>query len=369
MMLSDWKWLSGVMRVSVVHPAELSESDVAAWRRFQQGDPSLANPFLSPEFTRLVATVRSDVAVAAIEDGNALSGFFPFQRRGGIGLPVGGGLSDCQAVIAAPGWECDARALVRAAGLSFYEFSNVRASQRLFVPFHRTVSASPLLILGEGGFDAYARALRDAGGNAVTRTQANARRLERRLGPLRFAMHDADPNSLRHLIDWKRQQYLRTGGMDVFSRPWTVELLERIHATQSEEFAGVLSTLWAGDSLVAAHMGMRSATVLHHWFPAYDRTHSQLAPGRVLLLDMIRGARAAGIRTIEFGVGGEDYKNRFANGEILVADGLVGSVSVPLLRRRLWDGAERIAYRVLRGNASQRAADLFFRARWERNHR
>ena len=72
--------------------------------------------------------------------------------------------------------------------------------------------------------------------------------------------------TLRQLIKWKRHQYHRTGVADVFARRWTNALLERIHATRSGMFAGVLSTLSAGDSIVAMHMGMRSASVLHCGF-------------------------------------------------------------------------------------------------------
>ncbi len=360
------------MRVSVLKPEELNEDQLAAWVRFQSGDPSLASPFLRPEFTRLAALARQDVAVAVVEEGDGSRAFFPFQRRRRSGMPVGGGLSDCQAVIAAPDWSFDARALVRAAGLALYEFTNMRAGQRPFAPFHRRVVDSPVIDLAHGGFDAYARERRAAGRNIVTQTQSHARRLERQLGPLRFVMHDPDPRALQLLIEWKRMQYRRDrwgGALDVFSHRWAVELLERVHAEQAAGFAGVLSTLWAGDSMVAAHMGMRSPTVLHYWFPAYDGAHTKLAPGRILLLEMIRGAAAAGIRAIELGAGDEGYKDRFANAAFPVASGLVGSPSLPLWNRRLWHAAEAVARRIPIARGGRRADELFFRAEWRRNHR
>lgn len=360
------------MRMNVVRPKDLAEDHLVAWRRFQQCDPFLASPFLGPEFTQLVATVRPDCWTAIVEDGGGLRGFFPFQRRRRVGRPIAGGLSDCQAVVAAPGWDFDARALIRAAGLAVYDFTHMRAGQRAFVPFHRTVSTSPVIDLAEGGFDAYAQERRAAGRNVVTQTMSHARRLERQLGPLRFAMHDPDPRSLELLIAWKRQQYRQDrwgGALDVFSHPWAVELLERLHSVQSAGFAGVLSTLSAGDRMIAAHMGMRSSSVLHYWFPAYDDSYSKLAPGRILLLEMIRAAPAAGIRAIELGAGDEGYKDRFANDAIPVATGFVGTASVPLLRRHLRHGAEAAARRLLVGRAGQRAAEFFFRAEWEQNHR
>lgn len=360
------------MRVILLRPQELAGGQLAAWRRLQEGNPALASPFLRPEFTQLVAAVRRDVIAAVVEQDGEERAFFAFQRRRRVGRPVGGGLSDCQAIVAAPGWDCDARALVRAAGLSVYAFTHMRADQCPFVPFHRQVVESPLIDLGEGGFEAYAQERRAAGRNVVTQTMSHARRLERQLGPLRFVMHDPDPRSLHRLIEWKRHQYRqdRWGGpLDLFSHRWTVELLERVHAARTEAFGGVLSTLWAGNAMVAAHMGMRSSTVLHYWFPAYDPAHAKLAPGRILLLEMIRGAAAAGIRRIELGAGGEGYKSRFANGSVPVAAGFVGSPSLPLWGRRLWQAAEAVARRVPIGRGGRRADEMFFRAEWKRNHR
>lgn len=359
------------MRVNVLRPEELDEGQLAAWSRFQNGDPLLASPFLRPEFTRLVALVRRDVMAAVLEEHGELRGFFPFQRRWRSGRPVAGGLSDCQAVIAAPGWDFDAPALVRAAGLAVYEFTQMRADQSPFAPFHRKVVDSPAIRL-EGGFDAYAQERRAAGRNVVTQTMSHARRLERQLGPLRFVMHDPDPRSLHRLIGWKRRQYQRDrwgGALDVFSHRWTVDLLERVHAAQGTDFAGVLSTLWAGDRMVAAHMGMRSSTVLHYWFPAYDEIHAKLAPGRILLLEMIRGAAAADLRAIELGAGDDGYKDRFANAAFPVASGFVGVPSLQLWGRRLWHAAEAVAHRVPVAWGGRRADELLFRLEWERSHR
>ena len=360
------------MRVSVLRPQELSDGQLAAWRRLQDGNAGLASPFLRPEFALLTAAVRQDVFAAVVEQDGEEHGFFAFQQHRRVGRPVGGGLSDCQGIVAVSGWDCDARALTRAAGLTVYTFTQMRADQRPFVPFHRQAAESPVIDLAEGGFASYAQERRAAGRNIVTQTMSHARRLERQLGPLSFVWHDPDPRSLTRLIEWKRHQYRQDrwgGALDMFSHRWTAELLERIHAMQTKGFGGVLSTLWAGSTMVAAHMGMHSSTVLHYWFPAYDPVHAKFAPGRILLLEMVRGAAAAGIRRIELGAGDEGYKRRFANGAVSVAAGFVGSPSLPLWGRRLWHAAEAVARRVPIGRGGRRADELFFRVEWERNHR
>lgn len=111
------------MRVSVVRPGELGPDDIASWRAMQSSTPSLANPFLSPEFTVAVGEFRPSARVAVLSDGPDVVGFFPFERgRLGAGMPIAAGLTDCQGVIHAPGLEWDARELLRACRLSHVAF-------------------------------------------------------------------------------------------------------------------------------------------------------------------------------------------------------------------------------------------------------
>lgn len=354
-------------RVRVVRPEDLSDREVDAWRRFQGLSPALESPYLCPEYVRLVASVRPGVAVAVAERGGETAGFFPFQRRGAVGKPVGGPLSDCQAVLAAPWWEWDPEALVRAAGLSVQDFTHLRAEQRAFAPFHRAVEVSHTIDLRRG-FDDYVKGRKEHGprlpqasSGLPHQTLERARRLERRHGPLRFTMHDPDPAMLRRLIAWKSAQYERTGVPDVFARRWTVDLLERIHAARSPHFAGVLSTLSVGGTTVAAHMGMRSASVLHWWFPAYDIAHAKLSPGAILLMETCRHAACAGIRTVELGAGAEPYKLLVADGGIEVAAAFVGSASPPFWYRHARYAVEAFAARLPIGPAARLPGKLFRR--------
>jgi len=328
-------------RVQCVDPHELTEAHLSEWRSFQSSNPALASPFLTPEFQLLVSELRPNVEVAVFEENGRIAGFLPFERQGRIGKPVGGALSDCQAVIAAPWWNWNPIDLVRGIGLSVYDFTHHRGEQAQLKPFHCVLERSHTIEL-ERGFAAYVEECRLRGsGNmsgAPHTTLARKRRLERQLGPVRFEMYDFEPCSLRQLIAWKSLQYNRARHpSDAFARPWTVSLLERIHATRTRTFAGVLSTLSAGDTLLAAHMGMRSESVLHWWFPAYDPNPSYLkfSPGLILLLELCRAANEFGIRTIELGPGDEPYKLLVANGQIDVGAGFVGCTSIPLSCRRL----------------------------------
>jgi CelD/BcsL family acetyltransferase involved in cellulose biosynthesis len=327
-------------KVELLKPIDLTEDHLAEWRYFQNCNAALASPYFTPEFTFLVSQVRPNVMVAVFEESGRIAGFFPFEQRGRAGRPVGGALSDCQAVIAAPWWDWDPIELIRAVGLSVYDFTHHRAEQNLLGAFHRSVHTSHTIDLTRG-FDAYVRECRDRWQHAPSstsglphQTMARCQRLERRIGPLRFEMHDPNPQSLRQLIAWKRQQFCKTGAADVFARRWTNVLLERIYATQGGTFAGVLSTLSVDNKIIAAHMGMRSTSVLHWWFPAYDVTQAKFSPGLVLLLEICRRAEEFGIRTVELGYGDEPYKLLVANSGIPVAAGFIGQPSLETRYRR-----------------------------------
>jgi CelD/BcsL family acetyltransferase involved in cellulose biosynthesis len=115
---------------------------------------------------------------------------------------------------------------------------------------------------------------------------------------------------------------------DRFRAPRNVALLERIQATRTEAFAGILSALYAGPDLVAVHMGMRSREVWHWWFPAYEPRFARYSPGTILLLRMAAEAGRLGIRAIDLGRHDELYKERLKSGSVEIAE---GTVSVPSL--------------------------------------
>jgi CelD/BcsL family acetyltransferase involved in cellulose biosynthesis len=123
------------------------------------------------------------------------------------------------------------------------------------------------------------------------------------------------------LVQWKSQQYCRVGAADIFKLRWTRELLDRIQVLDKPHFAGRLSALYAGDKLVAAHLGMRSERVWHWWFPAYDLAYAKYSPGIHLLMLTAGQAAATGHRELDFGKGNETYKSVFADTTRAIAEG------------------------------------------------
>lgn len=331
------------MRVAVLPASQLTDDHVRLWSAIQQSEPSLASPCFRPEFAQAVAAVRSDVSVGVLEDGGQTSGFFPFQRSWGkAGRPVGDPLSDFQGIIAGNPCAWNAEELVRACGLTAWRFDHLLSDQQPFRPFHQVETLSPFVDLSRG-FAAYEEDRCRAGSREIVRIRANVRAAQRQVGPLRFEFHTSDGRVFETLVRWKSEQYRGTGCTNVFALPWVLRLLERIRRQQGAMFAGVLSALYLGDRLAAVHLGMRSADVLHYWFPAYDPELGRHSPGRICLLEIAKAAAAQGVRRIDLGKGMEPYKSRLMSGAISLAEGIVECGSLRRALGRRWRSTRRLA--------------------------
>jgi CelD/BcsL family acetyltransferase involved in cellulose biosynthesis len=311
------------VQISVIHPDDLGPAEIARWHSLQVRTDSLANPFLSPEFTVAVGRLRPSARVAVLNDGPAITGFFPFERRKlGVGVPIAAGLTDCQGLICAPGADWDPRMLLRACGISVWQFDHLAAGQQLFQPYQAAVLPSPVIDLVDG-FDAYCQELQASSPRFGKDVARKARKLARDAGEVRLVTDSRDIDALRSLMAWKSDQYRRTGRVDRFSRPWIVALLEALLDTRSDHFSSILSVLYAGDAPVAAHFGMRFERVLAYWFPSYDTSYAAYSPGAIHNLRMVEAAAAAGIELIDLGKGAKRYKETMKSRDIFVAEGVV----------------------------------------------
>jgi CelD/BcsL family acetyltransferase involved in cellulose biosynthesis len=295
----------------------------------QRATPSLAHPFLSPEFAMTVGRFRPGARVAVLTEGQCVSGFFPFEkRRFGSGAPVCGGLTERQGVVHAPGADFDPRELLRGCHLSAWRFDNLVIDQKPFAPYHATTVPSPVIDLSDG-FEAYYEGLRAKSQRFCRELARRTRKLEREFGELRLIAGSCDINVLRILMAWKSEQYRRTDHVDRFKQPWLVELLEALLATRTTQLSGMLSGLYAGDRLVAAQFGLRTEDLLVGWFTGYETSLGKYSPGLVHIKALAEEMAAAGIRTIDMGGGAKNYyKETMKSYDGFVAQGIVAGRSV-----------------------------------------
>jgi len=320
--------LTSDVTLTVCRPGELTAADRAAWTAMQakahlHGSPELANPFLSPEFTLAVGRCRRGVRIAVLREGGEPAAFFPFQRSAaGVGRAIGLGVSDSQGLVHRPGFTWDARDLLRACGLSVWEFDHLVEGQAPFEAGASGTFPSPVMDVDQG-YEAYLAGLRARSPKFTRTTLAKERKLGRDAGEVRYVHDERDPEALRRLMAWKSAQYRRTGRSDRFAHPWITGLVQQLFHTRSDPFAGILSVLYADGKPVAAHFGLRTERVLACWFPAYDPEYAKYSPGLVLHLRMAESAAADGIAYLDLGRGQKEYKDSLKTRELMVSEGWV----------------------------------------------
>lgn len=322
----------------------LGPRDWEAWEAIVAAAPDLQSPYFSAAFCRIVAACSGDVWVGRLRSGAETVGFFPFHRRRfGAALPLARGLSDQHGVVGSGGLELDPRALLRACGVKAFEFHHLLAAQRAFRPFSIAESKSPIVNL-RGGYAVYRQDI-ERQSAVLSKTEASRSRLSREVGTVRVELDGRDPGLLQVLQRWKSAQYRRTGGRDIFVDRWTREVVAHLSRSREPGCVGMLSVLWAGDRQVALHFGMRSADVLHYWFPAYDPQYARYSPGLILLAELVRWAANLGLRMIDLGKGDAAYKTRLSNGAIALLEGRVERPSAIAAWRRARRLIARIADR------------------------
>jgi CelD/BcsL family acetyltransferase involved in cellulose biosynthesis len=310
------------VKYSVIDMEGLDAGLVAAWRSIQEREPRFESPYFCPEFTQAVGSVRDDVRVVVIENDGRPAGFFPHQRAAwGRASPVGGALSDYHGVIAAPQAEWSAVELMRAAGLSVWSFDHLVDPAGRFAPYVTASATSPQIDLENMP--------------KLQEIARKARKLAREVGELSFSLHAPGSGALERVVEWKSEQYRRTGLTDAFGVRWTGELLRRLMGIEAAGFAGACSVLRAGDEIVAVHAGMRSRGVLHWWFPTYDARYAAYSPGIILLLRIAEAAAALGIGKIDLGKGDARYKRSLMTGAAPLREGFVELPSLAATARRL----------------------------------
>lgn len=309
------------MKITTIAGHELGADLAERWAALQRADAALESAYFHPAFTRCAASAKPNVEIAVIEDAGSVVGFFPFERTTpSLGEPVGSFMSDYHGLVTAAETAVDARDLLRACRLSAWDFSHLPLARLPRGVRAEQVVASPLLDLSDG-YAAYVERKRASGSEVISQTNRRERRLAREIGPVRYEAHESDPAALDTILAWKSAQYLRTGNPDIFRLSWPRALLAAIHETQMEGFAGTLSTLYAGDRLIAGHFGMRSHSSWHYWFPAYDPEFSKYSPGLILILKMAESAASMGVRMIDLGTGALLYKDRLATGSAMLSAG------------------------------------------------
>ncbi|MDZ4321178.1 MAG: GNAT family N-acetyltransferase [Phenylobacterium sp.] len=291
--------------------SELDPQARALWAQFRDRDPALSSPYFDLRYVLAASAVAPHAQVAVIRRNGEIVGFLPFQRRGGAIQPMAAPLTDYHGLIARPGAEIDLKVVLEHLQARRFRFGGLVGGQG------RTVNAAapkPAMIADlTGGYDAYLEGRRAAGqGSFLKDKRRRQRQLAEQVGPLSFTL-SADADMLEMIIAEKRAQMRRTGQHDVFSTPWTQDLLRQLNDDSDPDFGLRVAVLKAGDKVVAAEAGLLSGSVYHLWFPIYDPDFARYSPGALMTLETLRVLADRGVAFADFGPGAEDYKRAFAD--------------------------------------------------------
>ncbi len=345
-----------MLKAERLRPSQLGEAETTAWSRMMAATPHLQRAFFSRGFALACEATHGHAHVTVLHESGRIRGFLPFQfpspwhARVRLAERIGGELSDNAGLVAEPGLRVDPATLLRRCRLGGLFLTHLAEGQEAFGLDAPNWEIGHQIDLRDGS-DAYFTALRATRKGFVQDTERRLRRAARDYGPLNFSFtpHPVRQDVLQ-LIERKRQQYQRTDVTDVFADPQRLRLLEVLAESAASDCLPVLTTLTAGDRVLAQHLGLRHQDVLSYWFPVYDPDAQKVSPGRLLLWHMLAQADTLGIRFVDRGEGDSEAKRDFSTGTSrfgrasLFARTMRGGIA------RLWQSAE---WRLTRMRAGQ----------------
>ncbi|CAM3452453.1 GNAT family N-acetyltransferase [Kibdelosporangium persicum] len=298
----------------------LTEDDFTAWRAIRDGDSRWDSPYFTPEY---IAAVHAGQPVdVLLGDGFV----WPLHKTGSSARPAGSPGADFQGPLLEPGVRFSPRRILTDVGIRCLSFDHLLDGYRDLDPYVEERRTSPVMDVS-GGLDGYTKRVTKSGRDKMSEARRLTSKVSRELGPVEFTVEATE--GLGRVIAMKREQYASTGAKDHFADQANQDLLYRLHAGN----LGVLSTVYAGPHLLAAHFGIRSGEVLHWWFPVYDRKFGTYSPGWILLREMVMAAPRLGINRIDLGRGEDEYKRRAMTGSSTVCIGAVASGPRTTVRR------------------------------------
>ena len=331
------------MRALLTRPGDLGPTEEAAWRALQRAGPGTESPFCSLTFARAVGRARPGARVVVLEDGPVTAAFLAFQPgRDGLARPIGWPMNDLHCVVGAPPPE-ELRRAVHAAGVRGWRFEHAPAAHPS-LDGHRydgTVVHVPVIDLA-GGYPAWFAGVGRRGRSPITRSPRRRAALARAAGELTLEWHSSRTGDLGRLFAWKAARYEQTRRLLADPTVWGI--VEELSVSDDPACRGKLSVLRAGDTPIAADLGLLGPRGLAGWFAGYDPDHQRFSPGTILFLAVAEAAVDQGVERFDLGYGQHRYKVPLASSTYPVAAGTVWAHRSEALARRAY---RRLVYRPL----------------------
>jgi CelD/BcsL family acetyltransferase involved in cellulose biosynthesis len=311
-----------MLDVETLHPSLLSAADVALWRSLAAPAGGFGNPLFGPDFAQAVGAVREDARVAVVRRAGETLGFLAYHRRpGGLARPIGSPLADYHGLVSRPDAGLDLAEVLRAADVSVFRYTGLVDPHAVFPASPETDRTAYLIDLRATTAEAYLEAVRAQSPKKIKNYRRLDNKLDREVGPVRLVAGDVSREAFNQLIDWKREQLVRTGGHDFLRADWTRELMAELFARRDGELRGLMINLYAGDTLVGGHFGIRQGDVYHPWIASTNPEHAAWSPGQIFFLRAIAAMPGLGLTRYDLGPGHDHYKRSYGLSTVTIGEG------------------------------------------------
>lgn len=331
------------MQFEIAGAGQLTSEQLSVWRTLHAQGLCGGSPFLRPEYVLAVARFRANVEVALAKSAGEIVAVFPFERvRSSLGQAAGGLMSDGDGIVAGQGVSVDLPALLRACSLSEWRFEHLDTAQALFKPYCSYLAPAAIIDLSKG-MQHYLDTKSASGSRILQQSQRKKRKINRELGPVKFVFRSDEAEVLDKLLEMKSAQLAKKGKVDVFQEIWLSRTIKELAGIDHSGFTGCLSALYAGDKIIATHIGLRSHGVFTSWIPAYDMSFAAYSPGLVMHLELLQHTAEQGVEKIDLGRGINQLKSSLMTHSAPLA---VGCVRRKRLRSRVRQFGVQVNYRM-----------------------
>jgi CelD/BcsL family acetyltransferase involved in cellulose biosynthesis len=326
-----------MMTVSAIRPNELGASEEKLWREYQNLSPLGGHPFFSLTYARAACQADERGRVAVVEDGGKIRAFIPYTSGPDrIATALGGGFTLLDGLVS-DGDPVDLKAVIRKAELRGWRFSHAPTELHALDPYRYEgdYHHEPIYFVDlRDGYEGYLQGLPSSVKKRISRTGTYRRAVQREIGEISFDWNDADQSHLGLLLDWKSAQFESVRNW--LSTPGVHELVRDLADSDSADCTGVMSVLSAGGKPISIIFSLQCDTIIAPWILAYDPDYSRFSPGTIEWLSLFEEAARRGVEMVDFGFGGNSYKQRFGNATYSVGGGGVWASHLESTARSLY---------------------------------
>lgn len=333
---------------------ELTPALQTRWLEFQRLSEGRDTPFLSPCWARSVEAAKGGrgVRVAVVSEAGEPRAFMPVSAGKITAIAAGGAMCDYEGLVAEPGFVVDPQALLRALGVSRYDFSHALENDAALAPYGRGEHVSWLIDMPDG-YEVYAAGRRAAGVSALKDLDRKRRKAAREVAEPQFTAWSTSRTHFDRLFELKREQYRLTGQTDVFEAGWTMRLMDDLFALKLPGYGGTLFTLHFGDRLAAVQFHLMGERVIHAWMIAHEPAFERYSPGLLLFQDILRWMDDAPYTRLDLGYGDYRFKRELSNAQTRLTYGFVGLPSAATLMREAAYALRQTAEQLRLGGVSE----------------